>query len=84
MVVILLEGVEGAALLPLVQCRWWLLIFPRVRAIAGEVTESAAVIADDFASWSLRATTSGVWLYGSQVGGVLAWSVLFPWASLPI
>ena len=79
-----LEGVEGAALLLLVRCRRRLLILPRVRAVVGEVTGSAAVIADDFASWSLRVTTSGAWLYGGKIGGVLAWSVLSPWTSLPI
>ena len=79
-----MEGVEGAALLPLVQLRRWLLILPKVRAVAGEVTGLAAVKADDFASWSLRVTTSVAWLYGGEVGGVLAWSVLSPWASLPI
>ena len=70
--VILLEGVEGAVLLLLMQRRWRLLILPRVRAVAGEVTGSAAVIADDFASWSLRVTTGGAWLYGGEVGRVLA------------
>ena len=84
MVVFQLEGVEGAALLPLVRRRRRLLILPRMRAVAGKVTGSAAVIADDFASWSLRVTTSGAWLYGGKVGGVLAWSVLSPWASLPV
>ena len=84
MVVIQLEGVEGAASLPLVQHRRRLLILPRVRAVAGEVTGSAAVIADDFALWSFRMTTSGAWLYGSKVGGVLAWLILSPWASWPV
>ena len=84
MVVFQLESVEGAASLPLVRRRLLLLILPRMRAVAGEVTGSAAVIADNFASWSLRVTTSGAWLYGGEVGGVLAWSVLSPWASLPI
>ena len=79
-----MEGIEGAVLLPLMQCIWRLLILPRVRAVAGKVTGSAAVIADNFALWSLWVTTSGVWLYGGEVGGVLAWSVLSPWASLPI
>ena len=84
MVVFQLEGVEGAASLPLVLCRQRLLILPRVRAVMGEVTGSAAVIADDFAVWSLRVTTSGAWLYGSKVGGMLACSILSPWASLPV
>ena len=47
-----MEGVEGAASLPLVQHRRRLLILPRMRAVAGEVTGLAAVIADNFASWS--------------------------------
>ena len=83
MVVFQLEGVEGAASLPLVRCRLLLLILPRMRAVAGEVTGSATIIADDFASWSLWVATSGAWLYGSKVGGVLAGSILSPWASLP-
>ena len=84
MVVFQLEGVEGAASLPLVRRRLLLLILPRMRAVTGKVTGPAAIIADDFASWSLRVTTCGAWLYGGKVSGVLAWSVLSPWASLPI
>ena len=72
MVVFQSEGVEGAALLPLVQRRRQLLILPRMRTVTGKVTGSAAIIADDFASWSLRVTTSGAWLYGGELGGVLA------------
>ena len=84
MVVFQLEGVEGAALLPLVRRRHQLLILPRMRTVTGKVTGSAAIIADDFASWSLRVTTSGAWLYGGEVGGVLAGLILSPWASLPV
>ena len=29
-------------------------------------------------------TTGGAWLYGGEVSGMLAWSVLSPWASLPV
>ena len=81
-VVFQLEGVEGAASLPLVRRRLLLLILPRMRAVAGKVTGPAAIIADDFALWSLRVAPSGAWLYGGKVGSVLAWSVLSPWASL--
>ena len=84
MVVFQLEGVEGAASLPLVQRRHQRLILPRMRAIAGKVTGLAAIIAHDFASWSLWVTTSGAWLYGGKVGGVLAWLILCPWAPLPV
>ena len=83
-VVFQLEGVEGAASLPLVRRRLLLLILPRMRTVTGKVTGSAAVIADDFTSWSLRVTASGAWLYGGKVGGVLAGSILSPWASLPV
>ena len=55
-----------------------------MRAVAGEVTGSSTIIADDFASWSLRVAPSGAWLYGGEVSGMLAWSVLSPWASLPV
>ena len=86
MMVLQLEGVEGAAslALALVQRRCQLLILPRMRTVTGKVTGSAAIIADDFTSWSLRVTTSGAWLYGGKVGGMLAWLVLSPWTSLPI
>ena len=84
MVVFQLEGVEGAASLPLVRRGCYRLILPRMRAVTGKVTGSAAIIADDFASWSLRVTTSGAWLYGGKVGNVLAWLILSPWALLPI
>ena len=84
MMVFQLEGVEGAASLPLVRRRLLLLILPRMRAVAGKVTGSATIIADDFASWSLRVTTRGAWLYGGEVSRVLAWLVLSPWASLPV
>ena len=83
-VVFQLEGVEGAASLPLVRRRLLLLILPRMRAVAGKVTGPAAIIADDFVSWSLRVAPSGAWLYGGEVSGMLAWSVLSPWASLPV
>ena len=65
-------GVEGATSLPLVRRRLLLLILPRMRAVAGKVTGSSTIIADDFASWSLRVTTCGAWLYGGKVGRVLA------------
>ena len=84
MVVIKLEGVEGAALLPLVRCGWQLLILPRVRAVTGKVTGLAAVVIDDFTSRSLLVIIGGVWWQGSEIGGVLVWLVLPPWASLPI
>ena len=84
MVVFQLEGVEGAASLPLVRRRLRLLILPRMRAVTGKVTGSSTIIADDFTSWSLRMTTGEAWLYGGEVGRVLAWSVLSPWASLPV
>ena len=71
-VVFQLEGVEDAASLPLVQRRLLLLILPRMRAVAGKVTGPASIIADDFASWSLRVTTCGAWLYGGEIGRVLA------------
>ena len=83
-VVFQLEGVEGAASLSLVRRGRRRRILPRMRAVAGEVTGSATIIADDFTSWSLRMTTGGAWLYGGEVGMVLAWSVLSPWASLPV
>ena len=84
MVVFQLEGVEGAASLLLMRCRRQLLILPRMRTVTGKVTGSAAIIADDFALWLLWVITSGAWLYGGEVGGVLAGSILSPWASLPI
>ena len=79
-----MEGVEGATSVPLVRRIRQLLILPRMRTVTGKVTGSAAIIADDFASWSLQVTTSGAWLYSSEVGGVLAGSILSPWASLPV
>ena len=84
MVVFQLEGVEGAASLLLVRRRRRLLILPRMTAVARKVTGSAAIIADDFASWLLWVTTSGAWLYSGKVGGMLAGLILSPWASLPI
>ena len=84
MVVFQLEGTEGATSLPHVRCRRQLLTLPRMRAVAGEVTGSAAVLADNFALWSLRVTTSGAGLYGGKVGGVLVGSILSPWVSLPV
>ena len=79
-----MEGVEGAALLPLIQRKWWLLILPRVRAVTRKVTGSAAVVTDDLALWSLLVITIGACWQGSEIGGVLAWSVLLPWVSLPV
>ena len=84
MVVFQLEGVEGAASLSLVRRGRRRRILPRMRAVAGEVTRASTIIADDFTSGSLRMTTGGAWLYGGEVGRVLAWSVLSPWASLPV
>ena len=83
-VVFQLEGVESATSLSLVQRGRRRRILPRMRAVAGEVTGSATIIADDFTSWSLRVAPSGAWLYGGEVSGMLAWSVLSPWASLPV
>ena len=84
MVVFQLEGVESATSLSLVRRGRRRRILPRMRAVAGEVTGSATIIADDFTSWSLRVAPSGAWLYGGKVSGMLAWSVLSPWASLPV
>ena len=83
-VVFQLEGVEGAASLPLMRRGRRRRILPRMRAVAGEVTRASTIIADDFTSWSLRMTTGGAWLYGGEGDRVLAWSVLSPWASLPV
>ena len=82
--VVQLEGVEGAASLLLVRRGRRRRILPRMRAVAGEVTGSATIIADDFTSWSLRTTAGGARLYGGEVSRVLAWSVLSPWASLRV
>ena len=79
-----MEGVEGAALLLLMQCRWWLLIFPRVRAVTGKVTGSAAVVTDDLALLSLLVITGGAWWQCGDIGGMLVWVVLPPWMSLPV
>ena len=71
-----MEGVEGAALLLLMQHRWRLLILPWVRAIMGKVSELATVVTDDLASWSFLVITIGAWCKGGEIGGMLAWSVL--------
>ena len=84
MVVIYLEGVEGATLLPFMQCRWRLLILPWVRAITGKVTGSATVVTDDLASRSLLVITIGAWWQDGEISGVLSWSVLPLWVSSPI
>ena len=84
MVVFQLEGVEGAASLPLMRRGRRRRILPRMRAVAGEVTRASTIIADDFTSGSFRMTTGGARLYGGEVGRVLACSILSPWASLPV
>ena len=61
MVVVQLEGVEGAVLLLLMQHRWRLLILHRVRAITRKVTGSATVVADDFTLRPLLVISGGVW-----------------------
>ena len=72
MVVFQLEGVEGAASLPLMRRGRRRRILPRMRAVAGEVTGASTIISDEFTSGSLRMTTGGAWLYGGEVGRVLA------------
>ena len=79
-----MEGVEGAASLPLVRHRWRLLILSWVRAIMRKVTRSTAVVADDLALRSLLVITIGAWWQGGEIGDMLAWSVLLPGASLPV
>ena len=56
-----MKGVDGATSLLFLQRRWWLLILPRVRAVMGKVTRSAAVVTDDFASQSLLVIIGGAW-----------------------
>ena len=73
-----MESVVGAALLLLMQCRWWLLIFPQVRAVTGKMTGSAAVVIDYYTLWLLLVINGGAWWYGSKIGGVMAWLVLPP------
>ena len=79
-----MEGIEGAALLPLMRHGWWLLILSQVRAITGKATGSATVVTDDLALQSLLVITIGAWWQGGDIGGMLLWLVLLPWASLPI
>ena len=43
------------------QCRWWLLILPWVRAVMGKVTRLAAVITYYLTLRSLLVITTGSW-----------------------